>query len=392
MKVLLLTSKPIYPVVDGGCFASRQFLKTLLHAGADVRHLTIATDKHPFSESDYPKDIHSATQPKSVYINTAVRPVAALSSLIRGKSYNIRRFFALKMVHLIEETLADFKPECVIFDGLYTTPYLEVIRKSHPGKIFLRSHNAEFKLWKKYADEAKGIKRIYLKKLHRDLKKYECELLSQVDAIFALSSEDITVFQACNPEVKAHLVPVAIETQDQPFVGTTNDFYHVGAMNWLPNIQAVKMLVDVFRNVRKRMPNADLHIAGLKSDTIVKSNEDKGIHVHGFVSDMDAFGKEHGTLVTPILSGSGIRIKILEAMALGKAVITTPTGALGIDYHSQNCLIVAEQPEELEEKMIEILENPHLRQQIGENAFQYIRDHHTIHDISKQVIELLKSE
>ena len=93
--------------------------------------------------------------------------------------------------------------------------------------------------------------------------------------------------------------------------------------------------------------------------------------------------------MTPIQSGSGIRIKILEAMAIGIPVITTSIGAQGIDYHSSQCMMIADTDKEFVEGAIRLITDQGLREKIGSNAIDYIRKNHTINDISIKLLEIL---
>ena len=88
MRCLYITSKPIYPIIDGGCFAMDSFLKTLQHARFEVDHFAIATQKHQFNKKAYPEALRS----ESVEIDTRIKPLQALKFLLKKGSYNVERF------------------------------------------------------------------------------------------------------------------------------------------------------------------------------------------------------------------------------------------------------------------------------------------------------------
>ena len=135
----------------------------------------------------------------------------------------------------------------------------------------------------------------------------------------------------------------------------------------------------------------ELHLAGKGVEVHIDEQDASGLHVHGFVEDIDGFVNDHGILVSPIRIGSGIRVKILESMALGKPIITTAIGAAGIEYEKSKCLTIAESREDFIQAMTELSSNAHLREEIGRNAHSYIRKNHNIEEISKQLLELLQS-
>ena len=104
MNALYITSKPIFPTVDGGNVASGSFLKCLITSGINVKHLTISTEKHPFKKDKYPLEIKQRTNPESVFIDTRIRPLTALKHLFVRGSYNINRFHSTKMEELIKKS------------------------------------------------------------------------------------------------------------------------------------------------------------------------------------------------------------------------------------------------------------------------------------------------
>ncbi len=392
MKILYITSKPIFPTIDGGCVAMERFLASLLAAGIEVKHLLIETDKHRFKLSAYPDEVYQKSQPEHIKVNTQVTPFGVLKHLFKKGSYNVDRFYDPKMLVLILDTLTKDNYDSVIFDSLFSTPYLDAIKKEFSGKLFIRTHNVEYELWKGYAKDARGIKQWYLNRLSRDIKKYEIETLAKVDGIFSISSIDSETFREMGVNTQIHDISVAVESSNLQHNYINNKPYHLGSMDWIPNQEAVERLIRITPKVRELIPNMELHVAGLNADNYVRSNQANGIVVHGFVQKISTFGSEHGILVTPIQSGSGIRIKILEAMSIGLPVLTTRIGAQGIDYENTECLLIAESDEEFVNGIVKLIKNQKLRQKIGMNAIDYIRKNHTIEDVSQKLLEILRGK
>ncbi|MFT5858884.1 MAG: glycosyltransferase involved in cell wall biosynthesis [Flavobacteriaceae bacterium] len=391
MKALYITSKPIFPTVDGGSVAMEKFMSSLIQADLSVKHLIIETHKHKFNKGAYPDRFYQKTNPESIRINTKVTILGALLNLFKSGSYNVDRFHDRRMETLIHSSLEKENFDAVIFDSLFTTSYLESVRSKFKGKIFIRTHNVEFDLWKGYAEDAKGIKRWYLNKLAADIEIYELITLQQCDGILSISSMDSTVFRNNGISVPIHNISVAVQVPDVKHDYSNNRLYHLGAMDWIPNQEAVQRLMFLMPKVRKELPNTEIHIAGLNANKYVSSDEANGIQVHGFVQKIISFGIDHGILVTPIQSGSGIRIKILEAMAVGIPVLTTSIGAQGINHQDSECLLVADSDEDFVQSMIRLVKDEGLRQKIGRNAIDYIRKNHTIEEISEKLVEILKA-
>ena len=165
------------------------------------------------------------------------------------------------------------------------------------------------------------------------------------------------------------------------------DLFHLGGMDWQPNKEAAERIIRLFPAILNSNREAKLHIIG-KGTEQLNTNE-ASIFLEGFVKDLEQHCISVGTLVTPIVSGSGVRIKILEMMSLGIPVITTEKGAQGIDYKNNNCLMIANTDKEIIDACIEISSNKNLRKEIGMNAKSYISEHHSFSNISEKLNKFL---
>lgn len=391
MKLLFFTSKPIFPSVDGGCFASEKFLSCLLHANVDVQYATLSTNKHPFEITKFPEVLTEKIQPINYYVDTDLHAIEAFKSLFKSTSYNIQRFYSNEVEVALIELVKTSSFDGIIFDSLYTLSYLDGIRTVFKGKIAVRTHNVEHHLWQYYASEAVGLKKWYLNRLARDLQKFELKKLNEVDAILSISADDSDEFKKMGILSEILNAPVNIKTDKKDLETVSYRIYHIGMMDWEPNRQAVHQLVQWMPELRGRIPNLELHIAGSKSETFIQTDEERGIFVHGFVENVSQFAQNHGVLVSPIRAASGVRIKFLEAMALGIPIVTTTLGALGIDHKSCNCLCIANTKEAFFKHIEELTTNASKREEIGRNALNYIDKNHNIDAISQTIVEVFEA-
>ncbi|MFK7783624.1 MAG: glycosyltransferase family 4 protein [Crocinitomicaceae bacterium] len=390
MKILFFTSKPIYPSVDGGCFASLQFLSCLLHADIDVQYVTLSTNKHPFDRSKFPAELLERVNPIDHFVNTDVSIIPALKSLFTLNSYNADRFYLPEIESLLIELIKKESFDGIIFDNLYTLPYLEGIKPIFNGHISVRTHNVEFQLWEQYSNDSSGLKKWYLKRLSKDLKRFELKKLNEVDTILSISKDDSKEFASQGVKSKIVDVPVSMQASQDDIDITNNRIYHLGMMDWEPNRQAVQLLIDWMPKLRKNNAKLELHIAGSKSQEFIQDDKENGIHVHGFVDSVDDFVRNHGILVSPIQAASGVRIKFLEAMAQGVPIITTRVGALGIHHETCECISIAESKEDFVARIEELSTNTSKREQIGRNALDYIDKNHNIDAISQRIVEIFE--
>lgn len=379
MKCLYITSKPIYPIVDGGCFAMDSFLKLLLASGITVDHIAISTQKHPFDAKAYPNNIPVS----SVTIDTAIKPIQAIKYLVKKGAYNVERFHSDLVLEAIEEKVKGSGFDIIILDSLYSTTYLNAIRQFFKGKIFLRSHNCEAQIWYDLAENERNIpKSVYYKKLAKDLEKYECEVIQNVDGVLAISHEDLELFRKQHNEVNACVIPVHLPCERNDSDVTLNSIFHLGSMDWVPNVDAVNRLIKIFKKIRSSRPELSLHISGKNSDKLYTSDPEQNINIDGFVNDLQEYARKNGILVSPIASSSGVRIKILEMMSHGVPVITTEAGARGILPKGKSVIRIVNSNEEISKSILELSSDAEQLMRMKKDALDYIAEYHDIDKVS----------
>ncbi len=389
MKILHFSNKPIYPRIDGGCVAMSTFVDLLILSGCHVKHFCISTDKHPFDINKYPADLREKIHPESFYINTKVNVSGAIKNFFKKGSFNVNRFYSPTLATILVEEIQSNDYDIIIFDSLFTTVYLKDIQPFFNGKIILRAHNIESELWRFFATHERSyIKSLYLKKLASDLSKYEINILKQVDAILTISKEDEQRILNMGVNQLVTTIPFTINIpKNKQNHFKNNNIFHLGAMNWEPNVEAVNRLIHLFAKLKT---DTELHLAGSFFPENFRTNEKIKVFIDGFVDDPFDYAIEHGIMISPILSGSGVRIKVLEMMAIGIPVVTSKIGAQGINYKENDCLVVAETDDEFIEAITILVENEDARKKIGKNAIKYIKENHDIHLVKKQFIDFIE--
>ena len=168
----------------------------------------------------------------------------------------------------------------------------------------------------------------------------------------------------------------------------------LGKMNYEPNISAVKFFSEsVFPKIREAYKDLKFYIVGAYPPAVVeKIGEEPGIVVTGFVNDPYEYLLKSKLFVAPMVSGAGVQNKILEAMMLGKCVITTKIGAEGLEGVTENEIIIADSVEEMSRKIIELLkpENSLKVKEIGENAKKYIEKNLSEDVIAEKVLKYIE--
>jgi glycosyltransferase involved in cell wall biosynthesis len=396
MRVLYLTNKPIFPLIDGGCVAMHEFLKCLLNAGYNVKNLSISTPKHPFEKDKYPTKLSSIIQPEDFFINTKISAINAAKSLFINSSYNIDRFYSVEFEKIIIDYINKNECEIVIFESIYFAHYVERIKKKCKVKTLLRSHNVEHEIWEKLAsNESNPLKKIYLNKLAKNLKKVELSTLPRFDGILCISKSDKNKFKTYLPNINYATIPITIEQSQINSNYSIQRFFHIGSMNWKPNIESVNLLInEIFPKIRTLLPDAELILAGSNMPKEIESNTVKGIIVLGYIEDLSSFMASNGIMIVPLKSGSGVRVKLLEGLSIGVPIVTTSQGAEGIEStlsdSTKQTMIIEDEIENIIAAAVNLFQNQELRSELAENGKKLIQSKYQIEPVTNKIIEFIK--
>ncbi len=375
MKVLQICLKPPFPEVDGGCKAMHAFTQGLLKNGIDLKVLTISTAKHPFLKGKMPAEYLKSAAIEHVFVDTKVKAFGALKNLASQKSYNIERFYNKAFEDLIVKTIKTSDFDVVLLESLYVSKYVSVIRKYSKAKIVLRAHNVESALWKRNAAEQKGVKKAYLNTLVKKLDRYEKQVLNSFDGIAAITQEDkdLLLKMGCKAPITVFPFGVNLDNYTLQKVTSCKNVFHIGSMDWEPNQNGVEWFLDkVWSKVLKEVPTAKLSLAGREMPDWIKSNATKNINVLGEVDSAIDFINENNIMIVPLLTGGGMRVKIIEGMALGKTIVSTSIGAEGIAYTANSDILIADTPSKMSKTIVNCLKDEKKQLEVGAKARELI--------------------
>lgn len=389
MRVLYLTNKPIYPLVDGGCKAMESFLSCLLENKWEIEHLCISTEKHPFSLAAYPTIIQEKITIHSVFVSTKIRLGKALLALVKGESYSMTRFQSNKISDKLKQLIEKKQFDLVILESLYSTGSIDFLKNQTNLKILVRTHNVEHKLWEEKSFNANNpFKKWYLSVLAKQLKKYEIETLKKVDGIASISKQDENDFKQLTIQSPICTIPVAMPNLEKRIDYSPDTFFFIGSMNWEPNKEAVQLLLNtIFPLIKKEIPSVQLILAGSFMPQDLLAHQQDGVKIIGFVDDLNLFFNSNGMLLSPIQSGSGVRVKLIEAMNMGLPIITTTKGAEGILYEGQ--LIIEDNPNNFAQKAVQLYHDSNLRAQLGAKAADFATKNYSTITIAKSIREFI---
>lgn len=394
MRILQLCYKPPFPPVDGGTLAIDSVTRGLLQAGCEVKVLTVCTDKHPFVESKVTDGYKAATGIEAVYIDTRVKPLAALVSLLCGESYHVKRYISSSFEKRLVEILNGEKFDIVHVESVFLTPYVSVVRKYSDAKVVLRAHNVECRIWRQLSNgEANPLKKWYLKHLSLALEHYERQHINDYDGVICITSQDADVLQTMGCRRPMTSVPFAIDPcqQFQNVQVEPLSLFHIGSMDWKPNVEAVDWFLSaVWPLVHSEMPDVKLYLAGRHMPRRLLDYRSDGVSIVGEVGDAFSFMAGKSLNIVPLLSGSGIRVKILEAMSMGKPVVATSVAARGIEYSEGVDILLADTPESFASQIKHCLFDNGVAESIGKSAVALVRNRYNIDGQTGKIMQFYK--
>jgi polysaccharide biosynthesis protein PslH len=380
MKILQVTNKVPYPANDGGAIACLNLTRGFALLGNEVTVFSMNTLKHHTEISEIPESVKDWAEFRLVDVPARISPVdATINLLFSGKPYNAVRFISKPFAKKLKQLLQEKEFDIIQLEGLYVCPYIPLIRKYSNAKIVYRAHNIEHEIWERTAAISTGIKRIYLKILAKRIKAFEKSLINSYDLLVPITERDGIILDKLGNTQPMHVSPTGIETTvliphsknlEHPSV------FHIGSLEWTPNQEGLIWFIEkCWPKIHEKFPELKFYIAGRKApDWLIRQFHAPNIVFMGEVSDAYQFMNSKSIMVVPLFSGSGMRIKIIEGMALGKPIVSTPIGTEGISTQSEKNILIADNEKEFVADIERLITDNELFQNISRNAIEYIHE------------------
>lgn len=386
MRVLILTPSLPYPPHQGASIRNFGIIHGLRHAGHDVTLLSfhengLAIDSTPLATLC--ARVETVPPPSRP-------PTSRLRDLLLSSQPDLARrldspAFRERLQTLLNETRFDL----VQFEGLEMAIYLAQAHAAQPeAKLCYDAHNAEYALQSVIFDvdrrtPSRWLAAVYSLVQMRRIAHFEREICQSVDCVIAVSDEDAGSLRPFRPDGRIGVVPNGIFASDYEDDRQRLDLgEHVlmftGKMDYRPNVDAIRWFASaILPQVRRQVPDARLYIVGQKPHRSVQALRDQEhVEITGWVADVKPFLHAADVYVAPLRMGSGTRLKILEAMAAGCAVVATPIAASGLQPETREALLIAEGETTLTTAIVGLLQDPARRQALGEAARAVVRQHY----------------
>ncbi|MBN2806837.1 MAG: glycosyltransferase [Prolixibacteraceae bacterium] len=395
MKILFLTNKVPYPPKDGGSIASFGMMKAMADAGHKVTVLAMNTLKHHVTPFEIPEEIKALITFHLVEVPAAIKPGALLRNLLFSNvPYNAERFIDPKYSTKLQSLLSAFSYDVIQLEGLYLYPYIPVIRQNSRALIAYRSHNIEHEIWERSILQAEGFRQRYLKILARRLKKFETKAVNQYDLLVPITNRDLEKLNQMGNTKPALAIPAGFDTEEVRMVypNFQMNLFFIGALDWSPNQEGLIWFIDrCWPEIQKLKPGTILKIAGRNApDWLVEKFQLENIEYMGEIDDAQKFIASNGIMIAPVLSGSGMRVKIIEGMLNQKSIVTTSIGCEGIHVENEVHLYIANQAKDYVSYIVELLNNKNRVVETGIRAYNYVREEYDNRLLIRKLVEFYK--
>ena len=375
MRILLITETVPYPLDSGGRIKTWHTLRALAREH-DVHC-------HAFARSEAQRD--AARGPlsavcASVTLHLVPRSLSgeaahALRGLALGLPITVARHFSGRVMRRVEAACREHRIEALYCDHLSMLEY----GRRLPLPIVHDSHNVEHRIVQRYAESLprRDPRRVLFAHEAWRLRAYERRMFPKCSLIFAVSEVDGASIASIVPRVPVRAVPIAVDARALAPVDRITDapeVLFVGPQDWPPNADAVSYFItEIWPAVHRKVPGARLTVVG-RSGAGVRSQwrTDASLRFTGWVEDVEPYVQGSRVMVVPLRSGSGMRVKILDAFSRGIPVVATSIGMEGISAVDNEHALVADSPSAFAEATVRVLQHRMLAEGLARAARELV--------------------
>ncbi len=397
MKILFLTPYLPYPLNNGGLIRVFHLLINIA-ARHEVTLLCMEPDNDMQAagiEVIKSHGIHIQTVPVSANQKKSSKRYYQLLSLFSKRTYQYHQYYSDEMQTAITDHLSTNQYELLMVEfsqmGYYD------ITTDIPS--YIDQHNVEYEIMQRtYETEKSPLRRLLAKSEWKKYRDHEIENCEKFTSCLTTSERDAKILEQRSPKLNCHVIPNGV---DSDFFKPGNQLIDpnvilfTGTISYYPNTEGILWFhKHIWPLIKQKNPDARFCIAGKSPPPEVESlaENDSNIIVTGPVDDMREYYARAAVVVVPLRVGGGTRLKILEGMAMQKAIVSTTLGAEGIDYTDNKNIILRDSPEDFANAVVEIMNNPEMREGLERQGRILIEEKYDWKAVSSKLCDVFESE
>lgn len=380
MRILQLAPRTPFPEDDGGKIGIANITKELAKLGADITLLFFYNNEKDLDIPDYAYQYANIVP---VYHDTSNSLPKILRSALLFRSIYIDKHNSRKVKNFINHHLIENKYDVIHCDhtamadiGLYCQKILKC-------PIGLRLHNIEWTIWQRYYQSLSPAdpRYYYLQQQAKLLRKYESDAIGKMDINFAITKEDLSRALEMNSTANVTISTAGVNIDewkaDSAVSRNPNELIHATVYRWRHNLKAITWFIEeVMPLIKAKNPDIYLRLLGKNAPDSLREYG-KQVEVIGYVDSVLPYLNKAGIYVAPLFVGGGIRIKILEAMAMEMPIVASPIAAEGIRATNKDGLFIAHNKNDFADIIIRLNRDDKLRESAGIAARKFIEENHT---------------
>ncbi|MBO0792447.1 MAG: glycosyltransferase [Ktedonobacteraceae bacterium] len=382
MRILLLTQVAVWPADAGPKVKTLQVLRYL----AQQHELVYCTFVRSQSEIEALSELETLCRlivPVLLKRSKLRDAGFFVQSLLSGDSFLLRRDEHVEMRTVVRELL---RKECIELLYVDQLNMMRFVPEAWSGPLILDEHNAVWQLVERLrANTSQIVLRRFLRREVRLLRHLEGEACRRAGQVLAVSEQDKQALGlVAGDDVRIDVIPITLDVERFTFIRQARSPQHarllsIGTLYWPPNSEGLCWwLREGYGLLRERCPDVVYNIVGARPPRSLRKLAERmaGVRLHGYVAESTPFWRSTTLLAVPLRSGGGVRVKILEAMAMGVPIVTTSIGCEGLQVVDGRHLLIADTAEAFAAACAIIIQDRELAQAMAQNALQLVREQH----------------
>jgi glycosyltransferase involved in cell wall biosynthesis len=372
-------------------------IRGLVNLGHDVSLVALNAKKKHQESTDQDKELLEKINYRAYNINTNVSILDVAINLFSRTSFNIDKYYDPQFEKLLVSEVRKTKYDIIQFEGLMVSLYLAAVRKNTKAKLIYRAHNIESQIWQRLSlQKSDPFKKSYLRMHAKRIKNYELQQLNNFDGVAVFTEQDKSTLLEYGTKIPIEIVPVGIQLEHyRPNFSKTEfpSLFFLGSLDWLPNREGIEWFLDSFyADLTEGELRVRFYVAGNDIPERFDDYEVLGkIFIQGEVDDALEFVNSKSIMVVPLLSGGGMRVKIVEGMAMQKCIISTSLGAEGINFEDGANILIANNRQEFYDAIKRCISDEDYCKNIGLNARELIEQQYDVNTVTKELINFYES-
>jgi len=388
MRILWVKLGGLWPLTAGGRLRSFHILRELSERHAVTVLTTHAPGENPADLAAHLPDCEVVSRPHAAPKRSDPRFAAALArSWLSPLPVDLWRWRVPAVRAEVGRRLAQGGVDLCVADFLTAAVAVPL---AGPVPAVLFEHNVEHVIWRRLARvERRPWRRALLEIEWRKMRRVEARACAAARLTLAVSEADRAALLALAPQATVRAIPTGVDAQYFHPNGATEapaEIVFTGSMDWYPNEDAILHFIDaVLPRVRAEVPAATLTVVGRNpAPRLHAAAARAGVRVTGTVEDVRPFVDAAAVYVAPLRVGGGTRLKIFEALAMGKAVVSTTVGAEGLPLRPGEQVVLADDPREFARAVVSLLRDPERRRTIGAAARRFVLERYSWARVSRE--------